>query len=93
MLGNWDAGGLNNLSKVTQLESRRTSIQTEGSLCSRFVSFPLHELPLGSDFSGGNSRIIQPTSDSRLRGTESNLSTVCAVGMLWPWVGPFLVKG
>ena len=85
-------GGLNNLSKVTQLDSRRASSQTKGSLCSQFVSFPLYELLLGSDFSGGNGRIIQSSSDSRLRGTESNLSTVCAIRVLRMWIGPRVGK-
>ena len=52
-------GGLNNLSKVTQLDSRRTSSQTKGSLCSQFVSFPLYEPLIGSDFSGRSGRRIQ----------------------------------
>lgn len=47
----WD---VNNLSKVTQLDSRRTSNWKPRALyISQFVSFPLYELLLpGSDFSG-----------------------------------------
>lgn len=56
------------------------------------MSFPVHELCFGSHVSGGNGRIIQQSSDSKLWGTEEHLLTVCTVWMLWPQVGPLWWK-